>query len=79
VRVAKPHFVDLDHGSLPEVLPRIDLRKKGAGGYDESWLQRLVASCPDILPIADLEPAFSPAISICTELPLPSGYVDTSL
>ncbi len=56
-----------------------DLKQKGISGYDELWLQRLVSSCPTVLPIAELEPAFTPAIPVCMELPLPSGYVDNLL
>ena len=36
----------------------------------------MVASNPTVLPIAEIEPGFTPAISICTELPLASGFLD---
>lgn len=49
------------------------------GGYNESWLQNLIAANPAILPIGEIEPAFTPAISICTELPLVCGFLDNLL
>ena len=48
----------------------------GAGQYDEGWLQNLIQSHPALLPVADIEPGLLPLIPICTELPVPSGYVD---
>jgi hypothetical protein len=42
-------------------------------------MQKLVHGAPSVLPIADAEPAFSPLISVCMELPLSSGYLDNLL
>src|SRR5690606_37664268 len=44
--------------------------------YDEQWLQHLIHAHPELLPIAEIEPAFAPAIAVCIELPTPKGYID---
>lgn len=55
-------------------LKPIPLTKEGE--YDEKWLQHLIMKHPGLLPIEHIEPALTPAIPICMELPVPSGYVD---
>lgn len=55
-------------------LKRVRLDKGGA--YDEAWLQRIIMQHPGLLPIEQIEPAFVPAIPICMELSVPSGFVD---
>jgi hypothetical protein len=74
-----PLLVDANGEDIPAELIQVDLRKKGEGGYDELWLQKLVASRPRVLPIQDIEAAFSPAFSVCTELPLGSKFLDNLL
>jgi hypothetical protein len=44
--------------------------------YNEKWLQKLISRYPSVLPIEQIEPALTPAIPICMELPLASGFVD---
>ncbi len=53
--------------------------KKELGGYDEKWLQALVARQPQVLPIQDIELAFTPAVFVCTELPVGSNSLDILL
>ncbi len=53
--------------------------KNGLIGYDERWLQKLIASRPQVLPIQDIEPAFTPAFSACIELPLGPKSLDILL
>jgi len=60
-------------------LPRRELRTREASGYDERFVQELVHHCPTVLPIAEVEPAFSPVTPVCMELPLASGYLDNLL
>ena len=48
----------------------------GAGEYNEAWLQKLIQDHPGLLPVADIEPGLVPLVPICTELPVPSGYID---
>ena len=71
----------LDPGPEGEitVLKQIPLGKKELGGYDEKWLQALVARLPHVLPIQDIELAFTPAVFVCTELPVGSNSLDILL
>lgn len=63
-------------GQTCAALEPLPLQASGSGLYDEAWLQRLIQDNPALLPIADLEPGFSPLIPVCMELPVPSGYID---
>ena len=47
--------------------------------FEEGWLQSLVEDHPEILPIADIEPAFAPAVSVGREVETKSGYIDNLL
>lgn len=58
-----------------ERLPRETVSAEGAR-YDEQWLQHLIHAHPELLPITEIEPAFEPAIAVCTELPTSRGYID---
>jgi hypothetical protein len=60
-------------------LVRRDTRSREASGYDERFVQELVRHSPDVLPIAEIEPAFTPLSSVCMELSLASGYLDNLL
>jgi hypothetical protein len=44
--------------------------------FNENWIQNLIQTNPDILPIREIEPVFSPAISIGREVMTPVGYID---
>jgi len=44
--------------------------------YDEDWLQKLLFSHPDLLPITDIEPGFGKPIPLVREFPVTSGYID---
>lgn len=48
-------------------------------GYDEGWIQDRIHQHPSILPIWEIEPACWPAVPVCKELPLPSGFADNLL
>lgn len=70
-----PLFVGaLGTSASAQSLRRVRLNK--AGMYDEAWLQRLIMQHPSLLPIDHIEPAFIPAIPICMELSVPSGFID---
>ena len=47
-----------------------------AGTSANPFLQDLVHEHPEILPMADIEPAFMPFIPVCRELPTAAGYLD---
>ena len=44
-------------------------RGPGLAGYDENWLQRLLFETPEVLPIGEIDPAFTSAVPLCRELP----------
>ncbi|MEG3806260.1 hypothetical protein DBT53_000605, partial [Aerococcus mictus] len=77
-RTASPLIVSTSPMEVA-VLHRQDLKTRQGGGYDERWVQELVHYCPSILPIAEVEPAFWPAVPVCMELPLTSGFLDNLL
>lgn len=45
-------------------------------GHREEFLQRLVHERPDVIPMEEIEPAFRPLISVCTELRTEAGSID---
>jgi hypothetical protein len=71
-----PLIVDDFSGGSARGLTRVRFEKGNDEGYKERWIQLLVSRYPNLLPIEQIEPALTPAISICMELPLASGSVD---
>ena len=51
------------------------IEKKGQA-FDERWLQDLIRKQPDILPVAEIEPIFSPLIPIGFEVSTETGAID---
>jgi hypothetical protein len=49
---------------------------RGEIQHDEAWLQKLIFRFPQLLPVRELEPGFSPILPVCLELPTPAGNVD---
>jgi hypothetical protein len=52
---------------------------KDQGGFDENWLENLIAAHPEILPFDQIDPAFADAVSICTQLPVGANALDNFL
>ncbi|HEV2365725.1 MAG TPA: hypothetical protein VGS12_16160 [Caulobacteraceae bacterium] len=46
------------------------------GGRREKFVQDLVHDHPEVLPMLDIEPAFSPLLPVCKELETAAGYID---
>ena len=44
--------------------------------YDEAWLQHLIMAQPSLLPVRQIEPAFTNMVPVCVELPMLSGVLD---
>jgi len=44
--------------------------------FNEEWIQKLIHKHPTILPINEIEPSFSPLISIGREIATSAGYLD---
>jgi hypothetical protein len=57
-------------------LKRIRFERGVDDNFNERWLQKLVSRYPSVLPIEQIEAALTPAVPICMELPLASGFVD---
>jgi len=57
-------------------VPLDRIEAKSEEGRDESWLQALIHQHPEILPLADFDDVYAPAIPIGREIATPSGYID---
>lgn len=68
------HSLDGDTAALN--LEKLTFMKDDVAVYNEAWLQRLLFTHPEILPIDEIEPIFKPLIPICRELPTKAGPVD---
>src|SRR5690348_2580265 len=66
-------------GSKGAARPLTQESLRAPNTYDERWIQELIHHHPRVLPIASMEPAFWPAVPICMELPLRSGFLDNLL
>jgi len=44
--------------------------------FQEGWLQDLIEDNPELLPVAEIEPAFTPMVSVGREVTTQSGYID---
>jgi hypothetical protein len=72
-----PLVVNDFSGGAAHGLSRVRFVKgNGEEGYNERWLQKLVSRYPNVLPIEQIEAALTPAIPVCMELPIGSGFVD---
>jgi len=61
-------------------LQRVELNgSKASTGYDEAWLQRLLAHHPQALPIAEIESFMEGAVPVCLELGTKAGWIDLLL
>src|SRR6187402_2103650 len=45
-------------------------------GRSEAWLRDTLHANPDILPVSDIDPAFTPLCPLCTELSTNAGPID---
>ena len=68
---------DLQAGSIAQKLNRVQFSKGPEPvSYSEAWLQTLIMLQPGLLPISQIEPAFSTMVPVCTEIPMRAGFVD---
>lgn len=64
-------------GQLTTTLKNVRLGEPGRDDdHREEFLQKLVHDRPDIIPMEEIDPAFRPLISVCTELSTAAGSVD---
>lgn len=54
-------------------------QQSGDGMVTEAYIQALVHAYPGSLPIAEIDPLFSGAVPVCTELNTPAGSIDNLL
>ena len=47
--------------------------------YDEAWLQKLIMRHPSLLPVDQIDLAFTTLVPVCVELPVGSGFLDNLL
>lgn len=74
------HIDDFNTYGNANRLERVRLTgTKAGGGYDEKWLQRLVAANPRALPIEEIEAYLADAKPVCMELSTKAGPIDLVL
>ena len=44
--------------------------------FEEKWLQKLIDSNPELLPVTEIEPAFAPLVSVGLEIETGVGFID---
>jgi hypothetical protein len=72
----RPLFIDrLDETGTARLLDPLGF-DRGEIQHDEGWLQKLIFRFPQLLPVHEIEPGFSPIVPVCLELPTPAGNVD---
>jgi hypothetical protein len=62
-----------------KLLEALPLQVSTGSEYDEAWLQGLIDSTPECLPIREIEPAFEGVVSVAREVPTPRGPIDNLL
>jgi hypothetical protein len=73
---AAPLLIDrVDETGSARLLDQLGF-DRGEIQHDEAWLQKLIFRFPQLLPVHELEPGFSPIVPVCLELPTPGGIVD---
>ena len=55
---------------------RLTPSQVGERAFPEKWMQELLRSHPGVLPVGEIEPVFTPLVSIGKEVPVDNGYVD---
>lgn len=69
-------FVDIDNRVQALSPVRLGQSADEDGKRRDAFIQNLVHDHPNLVPMAEIEPAFSPLIAVCKELPTPAGYLD---
>jgi hypothetical protein len=73
---APPLLIDrVDETGTARLLEPLGL-DRGEIQHDETWVQKLIFRFPQLLPLHEIEPGFSPIVPVCLELPTPAGNVD---
>lgn len=62
--------------SSDESAERLEPIPLGEPPFREGRLQRFLATHPEMLPVAEIEPAYAPLVCLGREIPTPSGFLD---
>lgn len=60
----------------PSGMLKLERIKLGSGTHDESWLQALIFAYPELLPVAQIEPAFGTPLPAAREVACSHGSID---
>ena len=60
----------------PSGMLKLERIKLGSGTHSESWLQALIFDYPELLPVAQIEPAFGTPIPVAREVACSHGSID---
>lgn len=72
---AAPVLLEPDRPGM--LLERLTLSGSAAGElFSEAWLQRLLFSHPECLPMNDIDPSTGPLVPVCMELQTGAGFAD---
>ena len=76
-RYGRTIYLSREEGARAVPLHRRRLTEEPAGAsYDEEWLQHLLFTTPEILPVAEIDDAFGPVTPLCRELLTDAGPID---
>ena len=65
-----------DHQTVALERVTLEARSNGEVTYNEQLIQDLLFDHPSLIPVSEIEPALTPLLPVCTELPTPVGLVD---
>jgi len=69
-----PILIDEQGGGT--TLERLSLKASGEPHYDEKWLQKLLYTHPEALPISEIDQSYLNLVPICREMNTPAGPID---
>ncbi|GAB3554746.1 hypothetical protein GCM10027343_43060 [Noviherbaspirillum agri] len=71
---ARPILIEPDQPGA--ALERVRISGTGETRFSEEWLQRLLFTHPECLPLPDIDPSIGVLIPLCMELDTGAGYAD---
>jgi len=69
-------FGSLQVEKIVHKLRRVDFNVGETAIYNEEWLKNVLFDHPELLPINEIEPVFTPITPVCKELNTPAGPID---
>jgi hypothetical protein len=74
--------IEIQPDGTSRELPRIQLTQSSGTStstYDEAFIENLVMKHPGVLPVEELDSAYSNPVPVCTQLSTDAGYLDALL